>query len=119
VAFWRRKKSEAELSLERLQSGVGAASEAPEPSGPFSMTIEDVFAIQGRGTVVTGRVASGVVRVGMPVTVTTASGPLASTVTGIEQFRKTMDTAGAGDNVGLLLDGVTRVDVARGDTIQG
>lgn len=119
MAFFRRKKSEAELSLERLQAGASAASEAPEPSGPFSMTIEDVFAITGRGTVVTGRVASGVVRVGMPVTVTTASGTVATSVTAIEQFRKTMDTAGAGDNVGLLLDGVTRVDVARGDTIQG
>jgi translation elongation factor EF-Tu-like GTPase len=119
VAFWRRKKSEAELSLKRLQSGVDAEPEAAEPDGPFSMTIEDVFAITGRGTVVTGRVASGVVRVGMPVAVTTASGRLTSTVTAIEQFRKKTDTAGTGENVGLLLDGVTRDDVARGDTVRG
>ena len=119
MAFWRRKKSEAELTLERLQAGVGTEPDAAEPSGPFSMTIEDVFAITGRGTVVTGRVASGMVRVGMPVTVTTAAGTLSSTVTGIEQFRKKMDTAAAGENVGLLLDGVTREVVARGDTLHG
>jgi elongation factor Tu len=60
------------------------------------LTIEDVFAIQGRGTVVTGRVATGAVRVGTPVTITTASGPITSKVMGIEQFRKVMDVASAG-----------------------
>jgi translation elongation factor EF-Tu-like GTPase len=73
VAFWNRKKSDAELSLERLQAGP------VEPTGPFEMTIEDVFAITGRGTVVTGRVTSGVVRVGMPVTVNTEPQPIATT----------------------------------------
>ncbi len=81
------------------------------------MTIEDVFAISGRGTVVTGRVATGTVRVGMPVTVTRASAPISSTVTAIEQFRRTAEQASAGDNVGLLLDGVARHDVTRGDVI--
>jgi elongation factor Tu len=120
VAFWNRKKSEAELSLERLQAGAGAEPAEPlAPSGPFTMTIEDVFAITGRGTVVTGRVTSGTIRVGMPVTITTASHPIATTVTGIEQFRKVTDQASAGDNVGLLLDGIGRYDVVRGDVITG
>jgi translation elongation factor EF-Tu-like GTPase len=129
VAFWNRKKSEAELSLERLQSGGAGAQgaqpvESAEPvaaaaAGPFSLTIEDVFAITGRGTVVTGRVSSGVVRVGMPATVTSAAGPIATTVTAIEQFRKKADQAAEGDNVGLMLDGVTRYDVARGDVVSG
>jgi len=115
MAFWNRKKTEAELSLERLQAGAGSIS--PAASGPFSMTIEDVFAITGRGTVVTGRVASGTVRAGMPVTVTRAAAPIASTVTAIEQFRRTAEQASAGDNVGLLLDGVARHDVTRGDVV--
>jgi len=120
VAFWRRRKSEAELSLERLQAGAPVAEPAGsgEP-GPFSMTVEDVFAITGRGTVVTGRVGSGTVRVGQAATVTTASGQLSTTVTAIEQFRKKSDQAVAGDNVGLLLDGIGRDDVARGDTVEG
>lgn len=119
VAFWNRKKSEAELSLERLQSGTAATPEPAAPAGPFSMTIEDVFAITGRGTVVTGRVSSGMVRVGMPVTVNHEPQPIATTVTGVEQFRKKTDQAVAGDNVGLLLDGVGRDDVARGDVVSG
>jgi elongation factor Tu len=118
VGLFRRKKSEAELSLERLQSGM-ASTAPPAATGPFSMTIEDVFSITGRGTVVTGRVTTGVVRVGMPVTLTTAAGALSTTVTGVEMFRKKLDEAVAGDNVGLLLDGVTRDAVAQGDIIQG
>ena len=114
MAFWNRKKTEAELSLERLQAGAGSISPA---ASAFSMTIEDVFAITGRGTVVTGRVASGTVRAGMPVTVTRAAAPIASTVTAIEQFRMTAEQASAGDNVGLLLDGVARHDVTRGDVV--
>jgi elongation factor Tu len=113
VAFWNRKKSEAELSLDRLKAGP------VEPTGPFEMTIEDVFAITGRGTVVTGRVRGGVVRVGMPVTVNTEPQPIATTVTAVEQFRKKTDQAVAGDNVGLLLDGVGRDDVAPGNVVSG
>ena len=117
MAFWHRKKSEAELSLEQLQSGAEPVSVTP--SGPFSMTIEDVFAITGRGTVVTGRIATGTIRTGTPVTVTRAAGSNSTTVMAIEQFRRTADQANAGDNVGLLLDGVARHDVNRGDVITG
>ncbi len=104
VAFWNRKESEPEPVA---------------PAGPFEMTIEDVFSITGRGTVVTGRVTSGVVRVGMPVTVNTEPQPVSTTVTGVEQFRKKTDQAGAGETVGLLLDGVGRDDVAPGNVVSG
>ncbi|HWM75720.1 MAG TPA: EF-Tu/IF-2/RF-3 family GTPase [Nocardioides sp.] len=117
MAFWRRKKSEAEVSLEQLQAGAESVPAAP--SGPFSMTIEDVFAITGRGTVVTGRIATGTIRTGMPVTVTTSTRSIATAVSAIEQFRRTAEQASAGDNVGLLLDGVARHDVKRGDVVTG
>lgn len=121
MAFWNRKKSDAERSLEALQAGAASAPQAPSPqaAGPFGMTIGDIFSISGRGTVVTGRVASGVVRVGMQVQITHEPEPITTTVTAIEMFRKKTDSAQAGDNVGLLLDGVGKDDVARGDEISG
>lgn len=131
--FWKSEKSEAELSLEGLRAGAEAATRAratpasgpttqapaPEPGarGDFWMTVEDVFSITGRGTVVTGRVAAGTVRVGMPVTILTANRQLSSKVTGIEMFRKTLDTATVGDNVGLLLAQVSSSQLGPGDTI--
>ena len=114
MAFWNRKKSEAEESLEALQSGTATT---PEATGTFAMTVEDVFSITGRGTVVTGRVTSGVVRVGMTVHVAHEPEPVSTEVTAIEMFRKKTDVARAGDNVGLLLDGVAKDDVAPGDEI--
>ncbi|HET9422464.1 MAG TPA: EF-Tu/IF-2/RF-3 family GTPase [Nocardioides sp.] len=117
MAFWHRKKSEAERSLEELQAAAEPVSVTP--SGPFSMTIEDVFSITGRGTVVTGRIATGTIRTGTSVTVTRSAGPITTTVTAIEQFRRTAEQASAGDNVGLLLDGVAKHDVNRGDVITG
>lgn len=123
MAFWNRKKSEAEQSLEALQGEAtahAAPSElAPEVPGPFAMTIEDIFSITGRGTVVTGRVAAGVVRVGMTVHITHEPEPITTTVTAVEMFRKKTDTAQAGDNVGLLLDGVGKDDVSIGDEVSG
>ena len=118
MAFWRPKKSEAELSIEQLQSEAATDAAPLAPSGPFAMTIEDIFVITGRGTVVTGRVATGVVRVGMSATITTMSGSLATTIGGIERFRQQPDEAVAGDNVGLLLENVSRHDVARGDVVR-
>lgn len=85
--------------------------------GPFRMVIEDVFTITGRGTVATGRVESGSVNVGDVVSVTTGSRVLRSKVGGLEAFRKKLTTAGPGDNIGLILDGVARDDVERGSVL--
>ncbi|TDD58119.1 hypothetical protein E1263_20480 [Kribbella antibiotica] len=88
------------------------------PSGPFGMAIEDVFSITGRGTVVTGRVLSGSATVGDEVVVTRAGQVLLQTqIDGIEMFRKTTTVANAGDNVGLLLRGLGKDQVTRGDVI--
>ena len=77
-------------------------------------------ALTGRGLVVTGRVESGVGRVGLKVEVVRGGGVVASTkITGIEMFRKVMDTANPGDNVGLLIDGLSREQLSAGDVIQG
>lgn len=84
-------------------------------SGNFQMEVEDVFSITGRGTVVTGRVASGTISVGEQVTLS-GSGKV-TVVTGIEMFRKMLDTASVGDNVGLLLKDVNRDEVSRGEMI--
>jgi len=85
------------------------------PRQPFRMTIEDVFSISGRGTVVTGKVESGTIKVGDAVEISGGTGsPVKSKVTGIEMFRKITDTAKAGDNIGCLLQGVNPQDVERG-----
>ena len=83
--------------------------------GSFELTVEDVFSITGRGTVITGRVSSGTIRVGDDVTI--LPNGISTTITGIEQFRKSLDYAEAGDNVGLLLRGVSREDVQRGNKL--
>ncbi|MEU4197916.1 EF-Tu/IF-2/RF-3 family GTPase [Kribbella sp. NPDC026611] len=86
--------------------------------GSFGLTVEDVFSITGRGTVVTGRVLSGAVTVGEQVLISRAGQPLLQVdVTGVEMFRKVVKTAKAGDNVGLLLRGVSRDQVLKGDVI--
>ncbi len=84
---------------------------------PFLMPIEDVFSISGRGTVVTGRVEMGVVKVGAPVEIVGIRETSRSVCTGVEMFRKLLDQGEAGDNVGLLLRGVGRTDVERGQVI--
>jgi elongation factor Tu len=93
----------------------------PEPvrdvEKPFSMPVEDVFSITGRGTVVTGRVEQGVLRVGDPVEIIGLRELQTTTVTGVEMFRKLLDEAMAGDNVGLLLRGIGKEDVERGQVI--
>ncbi len=84
---------------------------------PFMMPVEDVFTITGRGTVCTGRVDRGTVKVGEAVEIIGIKDTKASVVTGVEMFRKLLDYAQAGDNVGLLLRGVSRDDVQRGQVI--
>jgi elongation factor Tu len=94
----------------------------PEPEReldkPFMMSVEDVFSIKGRGTVVTGRIDRGVVKVGDPVEIVGLQDKaVSSTVTGVEMFHKMLDQGQAGDNVGLLLRGINREDVERGMVI--
>ena len=86
----------------------------------FRMTIADVFFIKGRGTVVIGQVESGTLKVGDEINLARASGsPRAVTVTGIEQLRKLLTEAQAGDNIGVLLRGVEKKDVQQGDVLLG
>jgi translation elongation factor EF-Tu-like GTPase len=109
--FWKRESRPADSVPEtRPQDTV-----AP---GTFELTVEDVFSITGRGTVVTGRVIAGTVAVGDQVLLSRAGSPLLQTeVSGIEMFRKTVQVANAGDNVGLMLRDVRREQVIRGDVL--
>ncbi len=84
---------------------------------PFLMPIEDVFSISGRGTVVTGRVERGIVKVGEEVEIVGLKDTVKTTVTGVEMFRKLLDQGQAGDNVGVLLRGTKREDVERGQVL--
>ncbi len=84
---------------------------------PFLMPVEDVFSIKGRGTVVTGRIETGVVKVGEEVEITGIKDTQKTTVTGVEMFRKMLDQGEAGDNVGILLRGVGKDDVERGQVL--
>ncbi|MFA5759633.1 MAG: elongation factor Tu [Clostridia bacterium] len=84
---------------------------------PFLMPVEDVMTITGRGTVATGRVERGIIKIGDPVEINGLGVKKASVVTGVEMFRKTLDQAQAGDNVGLLLRGVERDDIERGQVV--
>ena len=93
----------------------------PEPERdidkPFIMPIEDVFSIEGRGTVVTGRVEAGVIKVGDEVEIVGIKPTTKTTVTGVEMFRKILDQGQAGDNVGCLLRGTKKEDVVRGQVL--
>jgi elongation factor Tu len=84
---------------------------------PFLMPVEDVFSISGRGTVVTGRVERGIVKVGEEVEIVGLKATVKTTVTGVEMFRKLLDSGEAGDNIGALLRGVQREDVERGQVL--
>jgi elongation factor Tu len=93
----------------------------PEPKraldGPFLMPVEDVFSISGRGTVVTGRVERGIVKVGEELEIVGIKPTLKTTCTGVEMFRKLLDQGQAGDNVGVLLRGTKREEVERGQVL--
>ena len=84
---------------------------------PFLMPIEDVFSIQGRGTVVTGRIETGVIKVGETIEILGIKVTQTTTVTGVEMFRKLLDQGEAGDNAGILLRGTKREDVQRGQVL--
>jgi len=84
---------------------------------PFLMPVEDVFTISGRGTVATGRVETGVIKVGEPVEIVGIRETQSTTVTGVEMFRKLLDQGQAGDNIGALLRGIKRTEVERGQVL--
>ncbi len=89
-----------------------------QDSGEFRMTIEDVFSITGRGTVVTGKIEAGSISVGDKINLMGQMGVKTVTVAGIEMFRKITDHAKTGDHVGILLRGVERQDCMSGDTLK-
>ena len=84
---------------------------------PFLMPVEDVFSISGRGTVATGRIERGIVKVGDEVEIVGIKATTKTVVTGVEMFRKLLDEGMAGDNVGCLLRGVKREDIERGQVL--
>ncbi|MCP5072522.1 MAG: elongation factor Tu, partial [Rhodobacteraceae bacterium] len=102
-----------------LMAAVDAYIPQPERAKdqPFLMPIEDVFSISGRGTVVTGRIERGVVKVGEEIEIVGIKDTVKTTCTGVEMFRKLLDSGEAGDNVGCLLRGVGREDVERGQIL--
>ena len=92
---------------------------APDTGGPGRMTIEDVFHITGRGTVVTGRIESGSFRAGQNIIIHTANGDIHTHITGIETFKKAIDTAAAGDNVGIVIDkAIDRQQISRQNIVE-
>jgi len=108
-----------EESIERLMDAVDSYIPDPERAidRPFLMPVEDVFSISGRGTVATGRVERGIVKVGEEIEVVGIKNTIKTTVTGVEMFRKLLDEGRAGDNIGALLRGVKREDIERGQVL--
>jgi elongation factor Tu len=106
-------------SIQALMEAVDGYIPQPDrpKDKPFLMPIEDVFSISGRGTVVTGRVESGIVKVGDEVEIVGIRATQKTTCTGVEMFRKLLDSGEAGDNIGALLRGVGREDVERGQVL--
>ncbi len=110
-------------AIKDLMAAVDAEIPAPERAvdKPFLMPIEDIFSITGRGTVATGRIERGVINVGDEVEIVgmmeEGEKPIKSTVTGVEMFRKILDRGEAGDNAGLLLRGIDKNDIERGQVI--
>ncbi|MEP2100860.1 MAG: elongation factor Tu [Parasphingorhabdus sp.] len=110
------------IGKEKIMELMKAVDEAiPQPERPvdqdFLMPIEDVFSISGRGTVVTGRVETGIVNVGDEVEIVGIKDTSKTTVTGVEMFRKLLDSGEAGDNIGALIRGVAREEVERGQVL--
>ena len=113
------KSDMGEGSIHKLADALD--SYIPEPKraidGPFLMPVEDVFSISGRGTVVTGRVERGVVKVGEDIEIVGLKPTLKTVCTGVEMFRKLLDQGQAGDNIGVLLRGTKREEVERGQVL--
>ena len=101
--------------MEALDSSIPEPKRAVDK--PFLMAVEDVFSIEGRGTVATGRIEAGVVKVGEKIQVIGLRDTQETTVTGVEMFQKTLDQGIAGDNVGILLRGLKKEDISRGQVL--
>jgi elongation factor Tu len=108
-----------EKTIDELMEAVDTYIPTPqrETDKPFLMPVEDIFTIQGRGTVATGRIERGVINVNEPVEIVGIRPTRNSVVTGVEMFKKLLDQGQAGDNVGLLLRGVERKEIERGQVI--
>jgi elongation factor Tu len=106
-------------SIEKLVAALDSYIPLPDRAvdGAFLMPIEDVFSISGRGTVVTGRIDRGIVRVGDEIEIIGIKETMKTTCTGVEMFRKLLDEGQAGDNVGVLLRGTKREEVERGQVL--
>jgi elongation factor Tu len=113
------KEAKWEKTVEELMDAVDTYIPQParEKDKPFLMPIEDIFSIQGRGTVVTGRIEKGVCKVGEEMEIVGFRDTRKTVVTGVEMFKKLLDQGEAGDNVGLLLRGIEKTDVERGQVI--
>lgn len=111
--------AEAVKSIEELMSTIDSYVECPkrETDKPFLMPVEDVFSISGRGTVATGRIETGTLKVGDNVEIVGLKDTQTSTVTGIEMFRKNLQSGQAGDNAGILLRGIEKEDIERGQVV--
>jgi elongation factor Tu len=119
MAYEDKKPDLAKHSILKLMEAVDANIPQPErpKDKPFLMPIEDVFSISGRGTVVTGRIERGIIKVGEEVEIIGIKPTTKTVVTGVEMFRKLLDSGEAGDNVGCLLRGVEREGVERGQVL--
>jgi elongation factor Tu len=119
MALEDKNKEQGHDAVLKLMEAVDASIPQPERpvDQPFLMPIEDVFSISGRGTVVTGRVERGIVKVGETVEIIGIRPTSSTTVTGVEMFRKLLDQGQAGDNIGALLRGVDREGVERGQVL--
>jgi elongation factor Tu len=108
-----------EKTVDELMEAVDSYIPIPEriTDKPFLMPIEDIFSIQGRGTVVTGRIETGICKVGEEMEIVGFRDTRKTVVTGVEMFKKLLDEGRAGDNVGLLLRGVEKTEVERGQVI--
>jgi elongation factor Tu len=119
MALEDKNPEQGEQSILKLMAEVDRYIPQPtrDKDKPFLMPIEDVFSISGRGTVVTGRVERGVVKVGEEIEIVGLKATTKTVVTGVEMFRKLLDQGEAGDNIGALLRGVGREDVERGQVL--
>jgi elongation factor Tu len=119
AALEGRDNAIGEDSIRALMAAVDSYIPTPErpKNRPFLMPVEDVFSISGRGTVVTGRIEQGVVKVGEEIEIVGIRDTQKTTCTGVEMFRKLLDSGEAGDNIGALLRGTKREDVERGQVL--